>query len=350
MLNKYNNMLSLSKHLYIVDDIKWSFVDAIMKKRIKESLFWIVEYYNSGYKEETWRLLWVVYDCFYYTQNMYYAEKMEKMYKKWSKENSLSIIIGIVYKFYKINKYDFTFFNIVVRFCKYKRVNGVVDDKLRNELRMHKSHLFNKLILSLQAGHFRNVWFFVNYNLEKSLKVIQAFYKANIDFKHTNVHDIKMQIMEYVYMQNMKCRKKKKQFTIRVPHKLKAYIAELVKPYNGKPYSMLKERRLYEIPDSIGCFHLERNNYSMEEIRDNYFYNWECCANKSKYWRTIFEHWAIEFDENKQPIFINDDIHEKFYEKYNLEPDEQSNETHNKSIKYIDHYDVVDWMKSVKSI
>ena len=88
----------------------------------------------------------------------------------------------------------------------------------------------------------------------------------------------------------------------------------------------------------------------MEEIRNNYFYNWECGANKSKYWKSIFEHWAIEFDENKNPIFINDDIQEKFYEKYNLEPDEQSIETHNKSIKEINCYDVKDWMRSIKRI
>ena len=343
-------MLSLSKHLYIVDDIKWSFIDAIIRKRIEEALFWIVEYYTSGYKEETWQLLWIVYDCFYYTRNMYYAEKMKKLYEKWRKENSLNVIISIVYKFYKINKYDFTIFNIVNKTCKYKRVEGIVNDKLRNELRMHKSNLFNKLILSLQAGHFRNVWFFVNYNLEKSLKVIQAFYRANINLKYTKVHDIKMQIMGYVYIQNMKTVKKKKQFKIRVPQKLKLYVEELLKPYCGNPRFMLKQRRLYEIPNNIGCFYLERNNYNMEEIRENYFYNWEYSANKSNYWKSIFEHWSIEFDDNNQPIFINDDIEEKFYEKYNLEPDEQSNETHNKSIKYIDSYDITCWMKSVKSI
>ena len=343
-------MLSLSKHLYIVDDVKWAFIDAIVNKRIEEALFWVVEYYTSGYKEETWQLLWVVYDCFYYTKNMYYAEKMRKMYTKWSKENNLNVIISIVYKFYKLNKFDFTFFNIITRICKYKKVEGVVDDKLRNELRMHKTNLFNKLILSLQAGHFRNVWFFVNFNLEKSLKVIQAFYNANINFKHTKVHDIKMQIMEYVYMQNIKSVKKKKQFTIRVPQKLKMYVDELLKPYSGNPRFMLKQRRLYEIPDSIGCFYLQRNKYNMEEIRNNYFYNWECGANKSKYWKSIFEQWAVEFDENNNPIFINDDIQEKFYEKYNLEPDEQSIETHNKSIKEINCYDVKDWMRSIKRV
>ena len=44
-------MLSLSKHLYIVDDVKWAFIDAIVNKRIK-ALFWVVEYYTSGYKED----------------------------------------------------------------------------------------------------------------------------------------------------------------------------------------------------------------------------------------------------------------------------------------------------------
>ena len=157
-----------------------------------------------------------------------------------------------------------------------------------------------------------------------------------------------MQIIQYVYNQNMKHKKKKKHFTIKIPKMLENYLQLLLTPYDGNPRFKLKKCRLYEIPNSIGCFYLERNQYSIKEIRNNYFYNWECCANKSKYWKSIFEHWAIEFDENHNPIFINDEIQERFYEKYNLEPDEQSIETHNKSIKEIECYDVKEWINSFK--
>tara|TARA_Y100001970_G_C14214173_1_gene848677 strand:- start:1514 stop:2551 length:1038 start_codon:yes stop_codon:yes gene_type:complete len=340
-------MLSLSKHLYIVDDLKWSFIDAIMNKRIEESLFWIVEYYKSGYQEETWQLLWVVYSSFYFTNNTYYSKKMHKMYKKWQKNNNLDIIIGIVYKFYKMSKFDFEFFNICRKICKYTPVEGVVDLNMRNKYKLKKNHLFLKLILSLQKQHFRNVWFFIVFNFDKSLQIIKTYFNSVFSFEHTKVHDIKVQLLMYVYKGCMKSEEKKKQFTIRLPKKLKNYVENIVKDSNEEPRNILKNRRLYEVPDAIGCFYLNRNKINMKEIKDKYFYHWEYYANKSDYWKNIFEHWAIEFNEKEEPIFINDDIHDKFYEKYNLEPDEQSLETHNKSIKYIETYDVEMWMKTV---
>ena len=153
----------------------------------------------------------------------------------------------------------------------------------------------------------------------------------------------------HVYKSSMENKEKKKQFTIRLPKKLKTFVEDVLKDSVEKPRNVLKKKRLYEIPESIGCFNLKRNKLSMEEIREMYFYHWEYYAGKSNYWKSIFEHWAIEFDEKQEPIFINDDIHEKFYEKYNLEPDEQSLETHNKSIKYIETYDIKDWMNTVNS-
>lgn len=342
-------MISLSKHLYIVDDLKWSFIDAIINKRINESLFWIIEYYKSGYQEETWQLLWIVYSSFYFTNNTYYSKKMHKMYVKWQKNKNLDIIVGIVYKFYKMSKYDFEFFNIFRKNCKYTPVEGVVDLNMRNKYRLKKNHLFTKLVLSLQKKQIRNVWFFIVYNFDVSLQIIKTYFNSVFTFKDTKVHDIKIQLLMNVYKSYMENNERKKQFTIRLPKKLKTFIDNIVKDSVDKPRNVLKMKRLYDIPESIGCFNLKRNKLNIEEIREKYFYHWEYYANKSDYWKNIFEHWAIEFDEKEEPIFINDDIHEKFYEKYNLEPDEQTLETHNKSIKYIEPYDIKVWMETVNS-
>jgi len=342
-------MICLSKHLYIVDDLKWSFIDAIVNKRIKESLFWIIEYYNSGFQEQTWQLLWAVYSSFYFTNNVYYQKKMHKLYKKWQKNKELSVIIGVVYKFYKMRRFDFTFFNIFRKICKYTPVNGSVNLEMRNKYKLKKKHLFTKLILSLQHKNFRNVWFFIIYNFDLSFQIIKTYFNSVFSFEHTKVHDIKIQLLMHVYKSSMEIKEKKKQFTIRLPKNLKTFVEDVLKDSVDKPRNVLKKKRLYEIPESIGCFNLKRNQLTIEEIREMYFYHWEYYASKSNYWKSIFEHWAIEFDEKEEPIFINDDIYEKFYEKYNLEPDEQSLETHNKSIKYIKPYDIKDWVKTVYS-
>ena len=48
---------------------------------------------------------------------------------------------------------------------KYKKVEGVVDDKLRNDLECTKQ-TYLTINIKFTGGSFRNVWFFVNFNLE----------------------------------------------------------------------------------------------------------------------------------------------------------------------------------------
>ena len=40
-------MLALSKHLYFVDELKWAFINAILRRNVKEAIFWITEFYDA---------------------------------------------------------------------------------------------------------------------------------------------------------------------------------------------------------------------------------------------------------------------------------------------------------------
>ena len=65
------------------------------------------------------------------------------------------------------------------------------------------------------------------------------------------------------------------------------------------------------------------------------YFNWEYNTRNTPYWKEIYEKNNITFN-NYKPQFLNDEEEEKFYEEYGLEPDEQSNEIHEKSIIEID--------------
>ena len=69
-------MLALSKHLYFVDELKWAFINAILRRNIKEAIFWITEFYESGYENETWKLIYVTYSSFYFKNYSYYLKSM----------------------------------------------------------------------------------------------------------------------------------------------------------------------------------------------------------------------------------------------------------------------------------
>lgn len=341
-------MISLSKHLYIVDDLKWSFMDAILNKRIKESIFWITEYYDSGYKKESWQLLYVVYACFYFTKNSFYEKKMNNAYKKWEQTNDFQHILKIVYRFSKFGCKDFEFFKIIVGNLKLKSINKKVDPKMLKKIKINSKHMYSKLVLALQEKHYKNIWFWINFDFDRTYKVINKYYNnAMISFNNSRINDIKMQLLMFVYRQNEK-HIKRKNIGFRLNKELRSFYDTLQKVPKCKPYKLLKTKRLYTVPTSIGCFNLERFKYSLDEIRDGYFYKWETMASGCPFWKERFESWGVEFDENDNIVFMNDDVEEKFYEKFNYEPDEQSSETHNKGLVEIKKCKYGDWIRSIK--
>ena len=58
--------MSLTRYLYMTDEVIHSYLDSLLKKRnIKECYFWISEYYYSGFKQKSWSLLWKIFYDFY---------------------------------------------------------------------------------------------------------------------------------------------------------------------------------------------------------------------------------------------------------------------------------------------
>uniref|UniRef100_A0A6C0JL89 Uncharacterized protein n=1 Tax=viral metagenome TaxID=1070528 RepID=A0A6C0JL89_9ZZZZ len=69
------------------------------------------------------------------------------------------------------------------------------------------------------------------------------------------------------------------------------------------------------------------------DYRDAFYYNWEYYAAKSPIWMTrIKEQHGIINNETKKVEFPNDELFEAFYDKWQLEPDEQSLDLQEKCI------------------
>ena len=66
MLVNMNNMVQLSRYLYIIDEVILTFITSLLNKRtIEECLFWFSEFYYSGYEEDSWYLLGSIYKDYY---------------------------------------------------------------------------------------------------------------------------------------------------------------------------------------------------------------------------------------------------------------------------------------------
>ena len=193
--------------------------------------------------------------------------------------------------------------------------------------------------------NYKNIWFFLQFNFELSFGIIKKYYdNRTISLNNSKILDKRFQVLMFIWKENEN-KYKKKNFKIKIKSEILEFYSSLVNENNIEPHKVLNARRLYKIPESIGCFNLERFNYSQDEIVNMYLNDWEYYANNCPYWKEIFENWGVEFKKS-ETLFINDDVLEKFYLKYGLEPDEQSLETHNKSIDKIEKYDINIWIKN----
>ena len=123
-------------------------------------------------------------------------------------------------------------------------------------------------------------------------------------------------------------------------------IYEILLEHEGN-HKLLKNKRLYSISDNIGCFKLGRNDIDLNHA---FWYNWEYYAYKSPIWKKRFDNYDIIInDDNKTIKFNNDKEEEDFYENFGYEPDEQSKEVQEKSIKALKKIKITKWLNNLFS-
>jgi hypothetical protein len=98
-------------------------------------------------------------------------------------------------------------------------------------------------------------------------------------------------------------------------------------------YKFLEKVCKYPVNPLVHVFNHTRTDVGYKEL---IWYNWEYYAYDTPLWRERFNEYGCKKDDNKQEVvFASDDSKETFYEKYGLEPDEQTKTTQN---TFITHY------------
>ena len=94
---------------------------------------------------------------------------------------------------------------------------------------------------------------------------------------------------------------------------------------------------------------MQRFNISSNKaFYDEMFINWEVNCYNTPLWYEIFQFYDAFIDQNTNKIkFNNSDKMELFYEHFNYEPDEQNNETQNKSLLFIEKTSWKKWVDYV---
>jgi hypothetical protein len=136
-----------------------------------------------------------------------------------------------------------------------------------------------------------------------------------------------------------KSKHKKNKPNIKMSKKQIKYALKLINfELKDKPFYVLKEMRDYSISEYTNSFKLEREKL---DLKTNFRQNWEYYANFSPSWNQKIKSYNGKI-KKKEIIFHNEDDYENFYEKYNLEPDEQDLITQEKSIRNLKKYKTTD--------
>lgn len=334
-------MLILTRFLYNYDEVKINLLLSLFtKKEFREVIFWSAEIYCTGF--ELWDYIWKIYYDFYAllssSKEIKAIKKNHKKYLNTDKKNEkFQCILNALFVLFH-GKISFDVF-IVDNLYKVGKISK--KKKFSNMEKKMKFFIENKLLKKfvIKLKHSLQI------NKEKTIKFIMDEF-GNQDNKELNSYCLFQQLFIISQAKKGLARgpiqgPKQAKLKIRMSKLQKAYALKLINfsfKKNVHKYKILKKMRHYSISEYTNSFKLEREKL---DLKTNFRQNWEYYANFSPFWNDKFKMYKGKL-KNKKIIFKNDNYCQAFYENFNLEPDEQTLNTQEKSIKNLKKYDTTE--------
>tara|TARA_Y100000592_G_scaffold7942_1_gene11169 strand:- start:414 stop:1475 length:1062 start_codon:yes stop_codon:yes gene_type:complete len=337
-----NNNLQFTRYLYNKDEVELTLLECILKNNnFNEIYFWTTELYKSNDPEELWQFIFKIYYDFYYINYPTIIKKIISYYNKDKKNNNIKYILFIIYNLSRASKnIDFNIFLSRTYFSS--RLTYII--KNINLSQYYGDSRFEKL-LNFSITTKNNEY--IAYYLKKIIKSknIEQFLLTNFNITIDNTNPYKDKFHKYLTLCLDIPKVKNKFIFKKVPKSAYMDVKTFMEKKENIHYKVLKNKRLYATSNNLGCFCLNRSYYILNR---EFWYNWEFHAYKCLIWKKRFDKYKIKISKNKKQIeFLNDDEMEEFYSQYGYEPDEQSKETQEKSIKNISSISFNDWIKII---
>ena len=339
------NKIHLSYLLYNIDEVVYSFMLSLLfknKHSLNESLFWAHELYVSKYDTYLWNFITKLYYDFYYIKNTSFEKQIDKEYYAWKSSNSFQHIAKIIKELHKQN-IDTTIFELINKGTNdmditFKGVSASILKENISKTVCYLKQLNNDEIVELYKKLYRiskkdYCMFYTNKKHKWTVKLLNKLMKIRKAWVKTKFNSTDI-----------------------------GFIDKLDESPD-RVYKTLRDKRMYGINKSIGSFELARFKEETDVVRvwnetthkymydDNerfkaaYLHYWEYYARETPFWKEVFDAYKIKF--NKRTIqFTSIEDQDKFYDEYGFEPDEQSIETQNKSIKNVEETTISDCFKS----
>lgn len=333
--------LVLTRFLYWKDEVELSLISCLLKgEDFEEVLFWIYELYYSGFKEESFHLVWKIYYDFYAHLNPKLHSFIVRNYEKWKLSND-DMIIGYIFRNMFGKSFTFKVFHLRQCMNTNPLPNTLFKGKPPSWSKNYPLHQTN-LLRSIHKNKYVNVCSYLNQLKDSELKdaylnIVRYFHtelgvsvkndiieESIISFQKGLFNDVRHYILSTIlYLrendENIDLRK----IFISLSQKDEDYIKKIEEEKIIPYWRTLCYKRCYYINDSIGSFVLERDN--VENIEHEMWFHWEYYASFAPRWNKRMAEFKYKRNNEMNTIeFPDDDIMEEFYQKYGfLEPDEQ---------------------------
>lgn len=317
-----------TEFLYLKDELISSFIISLLfENDIDEPILYISELYHSKLYEDVYNIIWQAYFDFYYITNPELVGLINDTIENDKKNKSIQNIHSIVKNLFKRDK-SFPVFLLHQHIKIYGTKNKFTAFRGKKPKFLEKyNDISHKILQSLDKFNWNNVSHFISAIKNEDIDIIFSDTVTYLNDKKKNITlDLNINypnkkhiLLSFITINYCK--------DISIKNDINCdFDIDYTPPnYDVIPRKLLHHNRKITIHNElIGAFELYRHTITRKELIDLLWYNWEYLCKNCPLWNERFSEYKVTFDdEKKKPIFINDDLFEDFYEKYNLEPDEQ---------------------------
>jgi hypothetical protein len=326
-----------TRYLYLKDEVEISLTTSILEKK-EEAVFWAYELYHSGYKNETFILLWKIYYYFFATLNPGFETYFMKKHKEWlsneSSPESCDHYVSVIVKNLMTRPFNLDVF-LLHKINTHLELEEEEEENLENLLTKSKHLNISKYILTNNTTATVNTIMnhFPQSKKNDYTKIIKFLEGTVVDPSRTVDPSIILISRVMMFYTNKKGRSL---YVTVEPEDVVMYETIITNKINYQPYKILSLGCIYPIDkyNYLSLFSISRN-YQKNPL-NIYHYSWLYYSSFTPVWsKRILECNGIINHELKTVSFENYEDEEKFYDNYGYEPDEQKIEVQHKNIQVI---------------
>lgn len=339
---------SVTQYLYQKKNVECMIVYGLLQRvDYKELLFWVSEYIHSGYHDTIWSILWTVYFDFYALHYPYVYTYISKKYTLYRSTHDATCILDVIKNLYYMKHSHHLFeFRLCMQHTHYihQPVRGrkpkwvhAFDQPFHCLLVSIRKHIPDNIMLFYQQCKNHSLLYhtliqFCQTHIPSQYTYIQTYERL---FKsHSHPELLSHFTLLYLYVM---CITKPTHITYKKRLFIKSSTQDLrvftqyhtIQDIHKDCWNLLQVACVYKTSHLVNVF----NHQLHTDIRhiDRIWHHWEYYAFHCPLWNKRFiSHNAYPDDNTKSIVFKNDEVLEKFYDSYGLEPDEQNKETQDK--------------------